>query len=408
MAMVISDLDHRFDPEPGESIVFLTLVKLNHGYAVKAITNENRDIGRWVSECPLAVSTTAMLWLTQRPWDVRLSKDSLDMQKVLDEVPSIAQRNRIHPQDAIEALRRNFPEKPTESAITGARVELRPRTTPRPALTGPVAPAPRRATTPPQLEEQLSDEEIAQRRFVAGLDKALRRANTAMAAGRDPAASLKRLIGELGLDPAFLPAEVDHLTPEQVEGIKGGLVHQIRALRSNVDPIAVRDGTFKMLGIDLEDLDVLSEEDEAEDEDLMTEDPEEGEAIPEPVQPTRLRALGKDEIPPGLTPEQEAELAALSDPGATEKMARTHARWQREHDRVNKAVAAKARAEARAPAPPENGHGNNGHTSSAAPVPEKVKGRRKAPLLPAQAPVASVKSDTEGPQEPAGESAPEA
>jgi hypothetical protein len=81
-------------------------------------------------------------------------------------------------------------------------------------------------------------------------------------------------------------------------------------------------------------------------------------------------------------------------------MARTHARFQREHDRVNKAVEARRRAEAaqaakapqveKAPQASENGHGLNGHAAAPADpsltLPGKPK-KKKPAILPAQAPV---------------------
>jgi hypothetical protein len=388
MAFVISDLDHRPDPEQGEAQVFLTLVRQPHGYCMKAVTNENRDIGRWVSDCPLAVATTAMLWLTQRPWEIRLSKDSIDVQRILDEVEGLVPRGRVHPQDALEALRRNFPEKPTESNITGARVELRQRI--RPAISGPVAeppPVARRRAPPPPPPPEMSPEEVEQARFVAALDKSLRRANAGIAAGRKPGAALRRLITEIGLDPAMLPSEIDTLNEDQLVHVRKGLTHQIRVLRSGkMEPILVRNQTAAMLGIDL---DAPAEEDEIEDEELERELAEIDEELPEdaedeeeeedeaPAAPQvpakierRLRPLGRDEVPPDLDEEQQAQLESLSgDPALYEKMDRTRKRAEREHQRINAHVARRRAAQAAAPA----------SAPAPAPVPAQVQAAPEEP-----------------------------
>jgi len=369
MAFVISDLDHRTDPEQGEAQIFLTLVRQPHGYCMKAVTGENRDIGRWVGDCPLAVATTAMLWLTQRPWEIRLSKDSIDVQRILDEVPGLVPRGRVHPQDAIEALRRNFPEKPTESNITGARVELRQRL--RPAISGPVAeppPVARRRVPPAPPAPEMSAEEVEQARFVAALDKSLRRATAGIAAGRKPGAALRRLITEIGLDANLLPAEVDALNDDQITHVTNGLTHQIRVLRSGtVEPILVRNQTAAMLGIDLDARPEADESDEIEDEELERELAEIDEELPEeeeddeaevpqeapqvPAKVQRLRPLGRDEVPAHLTEEQRVQLEQLSgDSALYEKMDRTRKRAEKEHQRINAHVARKRAEQAPAPA----------------------------------------------------------
>jgi hypothetical protein len=106
----------------------------------------------------------------------------------------------------------------------------------------------------------------------------------------------------------------------------------------------------------------------------------------------RYRVLQPGEIPPGLTPDQVAELEArtIDDPAAREKVQRSLARAQHEHDRINRALAARAAAAAQQPAAVAPRPALSAPPLTVPPSPVSVAVRRQAPAATpvALAPVA--------------------
>jgi len=128
MAYVISILSEHPDLQQGEKVLLLSLsVQPRLGYRLKALSQiTGRDIGRWISDCPLAISETALLWASRYGWTVQLGEESLDIQQVLDTVPQLTPMNvpGVHPRDALELLMGNLPPKDPSSPETGAVIQL--------------------------------------------------------------------------------------------------------------------------------------------------------------------------------------------------------------------------------------------------------------------------------------------
>jgi len=177
MAMVIGIVSPAPEPVSGEKLCLIDLsFTPAHGYRLKAFTSPgNREIGRWVSDCPLTIVTSAFLWLTQYAWNIQDSPSGLSTSAVLDQVPHPAEnRADVHPLDIISVLAGNFPPKVPTSPVTGAAVHsVRPPQTMQPAapttpsgfvrraLPGPVAPAaPAPSAVPPAAARQ-TDQQMA-------------------------------------------------------------------------------------------------------------------------------------------------------------------------------------------------------------------------------------------------------
>ncbi len=369
MAFVISDLDSNYAPLEGEEEVRISLSRRDTGYCLKAVTSDGRDVGRWVSDCPLAVTLYAMLWLGQSKWRIKQNKDSLPLQKILDDVPGIAPRG-IHPQQAIETLRRNFPPKPTESPTTGASIDLaepevvlnRGR-----VLTGPVADP---ATTMPPKTGLFDAGAIERpiREAIRSLKKAIEaKVATGPAYGRP----IAKLLASIGIQEHPDYSSVDR--PVAIQ-ITNALIGEVRRLQAGEPPDHVYASVVAGFG--------LNPSSDPIDEELATLDAELGleETVPEAGQQVepRYRPLGPDEVPEGLSLEEVVQLESMTadDPSVRDKLNRTSSRAQREHDRIERAIAARKKAtEAAAKAPKK---------------PAQISAPAPAPAKPARPPMEAV------------------
>jgi hypothetical protein len=146
MAMVLSMLSEAPEPQQGEQICILSLSQTEQGvFRMRAGSNMGRVIARWISECPLSISETALLWVSRFSWQVQVEEGSIDIQTVLDMIPhpaplepTDANGQPVHPLDILELLADSLPKKHPTSPETGAQL----------LLTGPQAQAP---AAPPRL-----------------------------------------------------------------------------------------------------------------------------------------------------------------------------------------------------------------------------------------------------------------
>lgn len=351
MSMSIAHFHEQFEPMAGEKGISVSLLRRGEAYCCKAVSDKGRIVGRWVSDCPLTVVLNTLLWLGQGEWTIQQG-EGISLQAIIDQVPGLAPSS-LHPQDIIEALRVQFPTKPTESAITGAKIllEQQPARRRLPAIAGPVQPAPA-----PAAIAKPADLKDARRRALA---KALASAGRDMRRGGSPAAALGALAIAIGFRAENLPPSVHAIDPEQIPVIAQGLFEQARALEAGAETDVVLQATAIGLGllVPTDGQDDLDEEMDEIDEDiakLLEEEEDEGSEEEVVVSKPTLRPLAPGEIPPGLTPDQVSELESMTihDPGIAEKLARTQDRARREHDRVERVLAARAAAAAAAsPAP---------------------------------------------------------
>jgi hypothetical protein len=388
MAYVISDLEPRFapllseeNPSSNEKIVFVYLIRKDTGFCVKAVTPAQtgpggqplpgRDIGRWVSDCPLAVVTTALLWLSQSEWEIHDGHDGslhdgIAFNEVFDTVPEIADRS-VHPQSAIETLRKNFPPKPGEGTVTvqqpaptrGARLELGARRPVPPAISGPVATAPDVRTEVQAVTRTAPRAPVA---VTAPGDAEIVSAIRSLRAGDPPGITLRTLAHRLGFDHRQILPAVDDLGSDQASTVAKSLEQELRSLRGGADPAQVAMRIATGLGI------LVAAEPEGEpdldaiDRELAVAEaaePQMGVRVAYPAARgnggapgTRvvdeetgrvLRPLRPGEVPPGLTPEQQAEFEgmAVQDDSIANKLADTERRARAQHERVERALAAK-------------------------------------------------------------------
>ena len=107
MPFIVSQLSPNPEPQPGESVCMISLSRDDStGWRVRASVGENgRDIGRWASECPLAVCQAALLWVAQYPWQVRSPESSMDLNRVFDEVEALAPtQDGVNPMEVFALL----------------------------------------------------------------------------------------------------------------------------------------------------------------------------------------------------------------------------------------------------------------------------------------------------------------
>jgi hypothetical protein len=456
MAYVISDLDPRFAPLPSEDgktgnekIVFVYLIRKETGFCVKAVTPAEtgpggqplagREIGRWVSDCPLAVVTTALLWLSQSEWEIHDGHDGsladgIAFNEVFDTVPEIADRS-VHPQSAIETLRRNFPPKPGEGAaqppaVRGARIELGARRPAPPALSGPVAAAPV-AAAPPVAKAPRTEPAVT-----APGDAEIVSAIRSLRKGDPPGITLRTLAHRLGFDHRQILPAVDDLGPDQAAKVAVSLEQELRSLRNGADPAQTALAIATGLGIKVR----VEEQLEEAEPDLDAIDREL--AIAEAAEPTPasapmgvrvaypmnarssapgtriideetgrvLRPLRTGEVPPGLSPEQQAEFEgmAVQDDSIARKLADTARRAQAQHDRVERALAAKrvrdaAELEARRQEAFELEEMARAAEQEAAEAELAEAGSNGAATAPVPAPIVKPRATKKKPETPAAE-----
>ena len=150
MATLIAIVSDTPEPQQGEQVCLIRMsAEDGKGYRLSAVAPpSNRNIGRWISDCPLTVVQSALLWLTTQTWQIQSAPDSLDVNRVLDTVPrpTPASIPGIHPRDVVEILMRNLPPKlPTNPAPDRQARSDGPRSAPAPdpdAQPGPRRPAP--------------------------------------------------------------------------------------------------------------------------------------------------------------------------------------------------------------------------------------------------------------------------
>jgi hypothetical protein len=304
MATVISILHPDPQPQRGESGLVLSLSfrppsaeSDEQGYRMVARVEETgRVIGRWVSDCALTITETALLWCSKTldeqgepMWSFAIAEDSLDWQRVLDTVQEYApgEQPGLPPRRAVLVLAGNFPDQVAQPA-------------PRRALPGPAQI--RRAGQPaPQPEAQPAPPS----RMIAGASR------QAPAAQQRPAPKPKP-------EPVELGEEEQELTEVVRE--------MYRALKSGASADEVRAAMLEVVGI--------GDEDEDEDEDDLTtwddeeeddeEDDEEGDEDEE------------DEEDDEDADEEEAEAPAEEDMLAWEKGMRLYGADQRAYEKLQR------------------------------------------------------------------------
>lgn len=201
MATVISILHPSPYPLQGEAGLVLSLTfkqptegSEEQGYRMVARAEETgRVIGRWVSDCALTATETALLWCSKSLdeqgdplWSLAMGVESLDWQRVLDTVTEYqpGEHPKIPPRQVVSILAGNFPATlvapaPARRALTGpvvrrpgqpierAEAPAAPPAQPRPqrpqrALPAPqpeVEAAPVRARAPERVKVEMGEEE---------------------------------------------------------------------------------------------------------------------------------------------------------------------------------------------------------------------------------------------------------
>ena len=283
MAHILTLLDGNVSPRPGEAGVVLFLRSSESGYrgqasAVAPGGQVTRRLGSWVGTCPVAVSQAMYQWVTSAGWHQRQISVALNSQYRPDQILS-------GPQE-IQPLDWNMDHIGVFDlmlASFGARPQPRPPVAqPEPASTPKAAPRDRLAPTAGQSSRE---------------------------------AEIARILGA-GVKMLRAGSDADTVYQTLADGL---------ASYASAD-----DDSDDDLGDDLGD-----DLDDDLDEDLEGEDLHE----PEAVVPQRLRPLMPGEVPPGLTPEQQLQLAALGDDRAREKMVRTMQRSEQAIQRARQVAA---------------------------------------------------------------------
>lgn len=330
MATVIALVSEMPEPQHGEKACILRMsFEAGKGYRVSAVAVPgDRAIGRWISDCPLSVAQSALLWVSKEQWVVQQSEDSLDMNAVLDQVarPTPMHTPGHHPLDVIELLCGNFPPRHPTNPATGATIMLRPE--PQRALGGPpgipprvvhVPPAPAPVPTPargpavfaPPVAEapQVSD---PRRELAVFLRDSIR----ALKDGHDPEIIRAAVVQSLG----YSVDEGDFEDDEELDDDFG-------------DEIEEEEGEISDADLDA----LLAEHNISVLDPIPAVPPQSAVAILPPV-PDGLRPLMPGEA---LPPELESHLANIGDDGAARaKLERTAERQARQHESIRRNMAA--------------------------------------------------------------------
>jgi hypothetical protein len=362
--MLIAQVSEFPEPQQGESVCVLALSEGSAGtYRLRAHTfgpAGERDIGRWISDCPLTVTESALLWVSRFNWTIQMAEGSLDVNQVLEVVerpvpmfPVDPNTGRhVHPLDMLALLATNMPPKNPTSPETGASIDLRTIVRGPGQPQGAPGPSPVQQTGFPQIPMQ--GQPGPTQPVLAG-----------------PAPGNPLLAGPAPVAPVQPGAANPRLNEEQQE-VALFMRDLVRAMRSGAPVQQVRQAALSYFG-DADDLDL---DDELGDEyppevlelagQMLRLNPNLGEeaaldqafqaylaqtparlaepANPLPALPPGVRPLLPGEPVPGhVDPNARAQIDAL---GANPNDA---ARLQRGWDRT---AAMRARAEAHSPLPP--------------------------------------------------------
>lgn len=181
--MLLAMLSEFPEPQQGESICMLSLTTgVNGTYRLKALTPgaNGREIGRWISNCPLTVAESALLWISRFQWSIQQVEGALDVNEVLNQVENLVPMHPqdpvtgafIHPLDQAALLLSNIPPKDPSSPETGAVLQLgtvvgQPS---QPLLSGPQQqPIPTRARRRGQITGEARETALFLRNLVHGL-----------------------------------------------------------------------------------------------------------------------------------------------------------------------------------------------------------------------------------------------
>ena len=333
MATVISILHPLPYPLQGEAGLVLSLTfkqptegSEEQGYRMVARAEETgRVIGRWVSDCALTVTETALLWCSKSLdgqgdplWSFAMGNDSLDWQRVLDTVTDYqpGEHSKVPPRQVVSILAGNFPATLVAPAPT------------RRALPGPVVRRPGRieaSEVPAQPAQPAQRAQRPQRVLPAPQPEV------------EPAPIRARVAERLKPDVGEEEQELSAMVREMYRALKSGTA-SAGDVRAAMLQIAGPDE-------DEDEEDDLGDEDEDEDEDEDgDEDGEEGED--EDGDEEGEEGPEGDGSP--LEWSQGMRLYA-ADAGAHDKLARTQQRAAEIGQRVRAHLEAQAAAEARRP-----------------------------------------------------------
>ena len=346
MSIVLTILDHQAEPVPGDQAAVLSMsFAPGKGYRFKAVAHPSqRELGRWVSDCPLAAYESAMLWLARFQWSVQQTPE---IQQMLSEVIGMAPLNpQVHPLQAIAILSRNLqapgsPDIPGDILVGFGSDGNRQLPGPRPQqgrpdprqipMNDPYAQAAQQSQAPPRMgspspQDPRSTPVPASPPQVQGIGEDereiamfLREAVMALKDGRNAEEVVPVVRQFFGMDEGE-PAPVD----EEFEAEMAALL---------------ADDEFDD---DFEEGDFT--EDEFSDIDFDDGDDNEIEGD-EGSDQVAYRAVGADEVPEGMDPEAQAQMLGMTDVGAMEKMKRTREKQSKHLAHVYQVVEANGRAE---------------------------------------------------------------
>jgi hypothetical protein len=354
MSIVLTILDHQAEPVPGDQAAVLSMsFAPGKGYRFKAIAHPSqRELGRWVSDCPLAAYESAMLWLARFQWSVQQTPE---IQQMLSEVMGMAPLNpQVHPLQAIAILSRNLqapgsPDIPGDILVGFGSDGNRQLPGPRPQqgrpdprqipMNDPYAQAAQQSQAPPRMSSPSpqapgmsaptqnhpsQDQGIGEdEREIATF---LREAVMALKDGRNAEEVVPVVRQFFGMDEGE-PAPVD----EEFEAEMAAL------LADDEFDNDFEDGDFpedEFNDADFDDGD--ADFDDGDDNEL------EGEEGSEQVS---YRPVGATEVPEGMDPEAQAKMLGMTDIAAMEKMKRTREKQDKHLAHVYQVVEANERAE---------------------------------------------------------------
>jgi hypothetical protein len=322
MATVISILHPKPTPLAGESGLVLSLTfkqptegSDEQGYRMVARAEETgRVIGRWVSDCSLTATETALLWVSKslddqgEPlWSLAVGADSLDWQRVLDTVTEYqpGEHPQIPPRRVVSILAGNFPAvivQPGRRALAGPVVRQL-------GQAAPLRTSVKREPEPPPAPQRVQ--------------RALPEPSRAPTRTREPE-----------------PVKASEMGEEEQE-LSAMVREMYRALKAGASAEEVRAAMLQIAEPDEEE-DDLNTWDDGEEEDEEDEEDEEGE---EGEEDEEDEGGGEDEVQEDaedtLSWERGMRVYA-ADQRAYDKLARTQQRAAEVQDRVQAHLAAQA------------------------------------------------------------------
>ena len=314
MAYLISMIDGDLAPRQGETGVVTFLRQSETGFRAQATAvgqrGPTRKLGAWMGSCPVAVSQALFQWLSSAGWPGQVIQTAPNSPYRPDQI--------IYGPQPLQEMNWSADHSQTLALMLSGLQQA-----PQPQQQAPQPQTQQQPQQQPQTQQQAPQTQQQMRITPVKVPASQALRPPAPQAPAPQSQSLRLA------HPSELGEDEQHLVR-----LLSGAAKKLRTGSSAAD-------IAEVLADHLADFDL----DDDDDGDVAPQAPQ------QPPQP-QYRPLQPGEIPPGVTPEQAAQLHAYSDPAAEEKMRRTLARSQQAIERARAHAATMAAHQPQQPPAP--------------------------------------------------------